>query len=70
MDIKIFKVKQFSSTYKKVIVVDNIPVAISRGNETASEIIAYIQGYSSELKDGKLRRDIDKFLEQKGDKNE
>lgn len=70
MDIQIYKIKQFASTYKRVIVVDNTPICIVKGEKTASDVIAYIQGFSSDLKDGKIKKIIDKYLANKGDNNE
>lgn len=70
MDIQIYKIKQFASTYKRVIVVDNTPICIVKGEKTASDVIAYIQGFSSDLKDGKIKKIIDKYLANKGDNND
>ena len=70
MDIQIYKIKQFASTYKRVIVVDNTPICIVKGEKTASDVIAYIQGFSSDLKDGKIKKIIDKYLANQGDNNE
>lgn len=70
MNIDVYKVKQFSSTYKNIIVVDGKPICIVKGDKTTSDVIAYIQGYSQELKDGKIMKIIDKELNKRGKINE
>lgn len=48
MKITQTRVKQYNSTYKTVIAVDEIPVCITRSNKRASDIVSYLSGYEVE----------------------
>lgn len=48
MKITQTRVKQYNSTYKTVISVDEVPVCITRSNKRASDIISYLSGYEVE----------------------
>lgn len=54
--IKIIKVKQYSSKYVNVILVNNIPICTVRGNKSTSDIITFLQGYETDIKDGKIKK--------------
>lgn len=62
MKIKTYKVKQYNSTNKTVVMIDDEPVCIVKGKKTLSNILAYIQGYEVEIKDGKVKKSIDKAI--------
>ena len=62
--IDIIKVKQYSSKYTNIILVDNIPVCSVRGKKSTSNIIAFIQGYDVELQDKKLQKELEKVRQQ------
>ena len=63
MKITQTRVKQYNSTYKTVIVVDGVPVCITRSNKRASDIVSYLSGYEVEINDGKLKKQLDKIRE-------
>ena len=39
-----------------VICVDGVPVCTARGNKTTSDIVAKLNGYDIEIKDGRIDR--------------
>ena len=53
-DIKVYKVPQYMSKKVNVICVDGVPVCTARGNKTTSDIIAKLNGYDIEIKDGRI----------------
>ena len=59
--INAYRVKQYNSTTKTVITVDGVPVCIVAGKGiTASNIIAYLQGCDVEIKDGAVKKALNK----------
>ena len=62
MNIQTYKVKQYNSTTKTVVCIDDKPVCIVKGQKTLSNILAYMQGYDVEIKDGKVKKNIDKMI--------
>lgn len=62
--IKIIKVKQYSSKYVNVILVNNIPICTVRGNKSTSDIIAFLQGYETDIKDGKIKKILELLKEE------
>ena len=62
------KVKQYNSTKKFVIMVDGEPVCICKREKTAADIISYLEGYNVEIKDGKIKKILDKIREREGGK--
>lgn len=56
MDVKVLKVKQYNSTYKRILIIDNEPICIVRGDKRASECIQYLNGYNADINDGKIKR--------------
>ena len=68
MNINAYRVKQYNSTTKTVITVDGVPVCIVAGKGiTASNVIAYLQGCDVEIKDGAVKKALDKVKENKGE---
>ena len=63
--IKVIKVKQYSSKYVNVILVNNIPICTVRGNKSTSDIIAFLQGYETDIKDGKIKKILELIKEEK-----
>lgn len=56
------RVKQYNSTRKTVVMVDGEPVCIVSGcGKTVSNVIAYLSGYDVPIKDGTLKRELDKY---------
>ena len=62
MEIKTYKVKQYNSTTKTVVVVDNTPICICGSGKTLSNVLSYLQGYSKDITDGKIKKLLDKEL--------
>ena len=52
------RVKQYNSTRKSILMIDNEPVAIFDSDKRLSQAIAYVQGYVHELKDKKVEHDL------------
>ena len=64
MTVKTYRVKQYNSTTKTVITVDDVPVCIVAGNGiTVSNILAYLDGCNVEIKDKAVKRALDKVKE-------
>lgn len=61
MDIKTFKVKQYNSTYKHVLLIDGIPVCVTESGNRMSECIRYVNGYDADINDGSVRKALDKY---------
>lgn len=55
------RVKQYNSTYKTVISVDGVPVAMTKADKRASDIVAYLNGYDVEINDGTIRKTLDQY---------
>ena len=45
MEIKTYKVKEYNSTKKTVVIINDEPVCIIKGKKTLATILAYAQGY-------------------------
>lgn len=68
MQITTKRVKQYNSTTKTILLVDNEPICIVSGcGKTVSNIIAYLNGYDVKIADGKIKKILDKI---KGANNE
>lgn len=68
MNINAYRVKQYNSTTKTVITADGVPVCIVAGKGiTASNVIAYLQGCDVEIKDGAVKKALDKVKEKNND---
>lgn len=61
MDIKVVKVKQYNSTYKRILMVDGLPVCITASEKRASECIQYLSGYNADINDGTIKKILDKY---------
>lgn len=59
MEIKVIRVPQFMSKKVNVIMVDGKPLCTCRGNFTTQSIIARLQGYDVEIKDGRILKLIE-----------
>lgn len=59
MKIETFKVKQYNSTYKHILVVDGIPIVITKSANRLSQCIAYLSDKRVEIKDGVVRKKLD-----------
>lgn len=61
MDIKVEKVKQYNSTYKNVLMVDEKPICIIAGDKKTSECIQYLSGYNADINDGKIKKILNQY---------
>lgn len=63
MKITTHRVKQYNSTCKTVVCVDNKPICIVSGNgKTLSNIVSYLSGYKTEIADGQVKKVLDEVL--------
>ena len=63
MNLTTYRIKQYNSTYKTVICADGVPICITHSNSRASKIISYLRGYDVEIKDGAIKKKLDKLLD-------
>lgn len=61
MDIKIVKVRQYNSTNKHLLMIDEEPVCIATGINRINECVQYIYGHDADINDGKIRKILDKY---------
>ena len=69
MNIEVFNVKQYNSTYKRVLLVDGRPVLITKGENRMSQCIAYLSDKRISISDGKIKKILDK-ISKGGEENE
>ena len=55
------KVKQYCSKNKHILLVDGIPVCITRGNKSLNDCISYLMTGEPKLKDGKIMRLLEAY---------
>lgn len=70
MNITTHRVKQYNATSKTVVCVNGEPVCMAVGGKTVSNIIAYLNGYNVDIKDGKIKKVLDRCKMEIEDKNE
>ena len=64
MQITTKRIKQYNSTTKTVVMVDEEPICIVSGcGRTVSNIMAYLNGYDVLIADGKIKKMLDKIRE-------
>lgn len=56
MKIEVVRVPQYMSKKVNVIMVDEKPLCTCRGDVTTQSVIAKLQGYDTEIKDGRIER--------------
>lgn len=61
MEIRVVKVKQYNSTYKHILMIDGVPVCITQSEKRISECIQYLNGYNSDINDGKIKKILDSY---------
>lgn len=62
MKIEVIKVPQYMSKKVNVIMVDGKPLCTCRGNYTTQTIIAKLQGYDVDIKDGRIVKLIERGI--------
>lgn len=71
MNITTYRIKQYNSTYKTVVCINDVPVCIVDGcGKTVSNIIAYLNGYNVVISDGKIKGILDKYKSEGEKENE
>ena len=60
MDISTVKVKQYGSKHKYILLVEGIPVCITRGINSLNDCISYLMIGEPKLKDGRIMKILDK----------
>lgn len=61
MNIKVYRVPQFSAKCVNVICVDDVPLCTVRGRKNTNAIITKLNGYDANITDGR----IDRLIKQK-----
>ena len=70
MNITTHRIKQYNSTYKTVVCVDDKPICIVAGvGKTLSNVIAYLNGYDVDIPDGKIKKILDMCRAESESKN-
>jgi len=59
MKIQTFKVKQYNSTYKHILMIDGKPILITQSANRLSQCIAYLSDKRVEIKDGTIKKILD-----------
>lgn len=67
MNINVIRVPQYMSKKVNVIMVDGQPLCTCRGNYTTQLVIAKLQGYDVDVKDGKINKLIMSLMEHKNE---
>lgn len=60
MNIKTYKIKQYNSTYKHILVIDGEPVCAAQSGKQMSKCIQYLSGYNVNIGDGRIKKILDK----------
>ena len=63
MTIEVIRVPQYMSKKVNVIIVDGKPLCTCRGNYTTQTILAKLQGYDVDIKDGRIIKRIERVIE-------
>lgn len=66
MNIKIYRVPQYSSKMINVICVNEKPICTVRGKKSTSDIISKLSGYDIRVIDGRIEKLINKMKEGAG----
>lgn len=61
MNITTAKIKEYSSSYKYVLIVNGNPVCIVRSNKSLNACISYLINGEPVLKDGHIMKLLDKY---------
>ena len=59
MKIETYKVKQYNSTYKHILMVSGKPILITKSQNRLSQCIAYMENKEVDIKDGKIKKLLD-----------
>lgn len=68
MVIQVVRVPQYMSKKVNIIMVNGKPLCTCRGNRITQSILAKLQGYGTDIKDGRIDRIINTVIEEE-DKN-
>ena len=63
MDIQIHNVKQYNGPQRKVLTVDGVPMVIGGSCQRLESLSAYLQGYTVEIADKKVKKRLDQIRE-------
>lgn len=62
MNITTYRIKQYNSTYKTVVCVDDKPICtVASVGKTLANIIAYLNGYDVDIADNKIKKALDMY---------
>ena len=68
MEIKTKKLKQYNSTFKHLLLVDNEPICLFKSQNQINEALQYLHGNTAKISDGTIRKLLDKVKEKKNGK--
>ena len=63
MQVKTKKLKQYNSTYKYLLLVDNEPICLFKSQNQINEALQYLHGCPAKISDGKIKKVLDKVKE-------
>lgn len=65
MEVKTKNLKQYNSTYKYLLLVDNEPICLFKSQNQIAEALKYLYGCPAKISDGTIRKLLDKVKESK-----
>ena len=68
MEIKTKKLKQYNSTFKYLLLVDNEPICLFKSQNQITEALQYLYGCPAKISDGTIRKLLEKIKLEKEDK--
>ena len=67
MVIQVVRVPQYMSKKVNIIMVNGKPLCTCRGNRITQSILAKLQGYGTDIKDGRIDRIINDVIEEENE---
>lgn len=61
MTIRVARAKQYNSSWKYILMIDGNPICVTKGRERMNTIMQYLSGADIKIKDGKIKRELDRF---------
>lgn len=63
MEIKTKRLKQYNSTFKYLLLVNNEPICLFKSQNQITEALQYLYGCPAKISDGTIRKLLDKVKE-------
>lgn len=61
MDVKIMKLKQYNSTWKHLLLINDEPLCFFESQNRVNEALHYVNGYDANIDDGYIKKILDKY---------